>query len=197
MGLRLKVWRPAEGAGQVPTAAPGRPTSATHATHPGSCPAPPPPCPRATAAFEEGPGEAPEGHEMGCPPLPGALTSSKKARVLMATRRPRVSVMCAPRRCSASDAVPMMRTTTTGSLLWKKPLRKGGSCPRSRLPCGRGRRWAECASVAPSQTPIQAWAPALYPLRSILPWLCHPGRRAPSPALSPGSCGQTGQASPL
>lgn len=78
---------------------------------------------------------------MGCPPLPGALTSSKKERVLMAMLRPWASVLCAPRRCSTSDTVPMRRTSTC-PLLWKKPLRKGGSCPRSRLPCGGGCRWA-------------------------------------------------------
>lgn len=48
----------------------------------------------------------------------------------------------APRRCSTSDTVPMM-CSTTGSLFWKKPLRKGGSCPWSRLPWGRQGRWDE------------------------------------------------------
>lgn len=33
-------------------------------------------------------------------------------------------VLCAPRRCSTSVTVPMTRTTT-GSLLWKKPVEEG------------------------------------------------------------------------
>ena len=52
-------------------------------------------------------------------------------------------------------------------------------------------------SAALSQTPIHAWAATLYPPNSISPWLCCPGRHAPSPGLSPGSCGQTGQGSSL
>lgn len=65
--------------------------------------------------------------------LLGALTSSKKERALMATPRLWAAAPRAPRRCSTSDTVPMTCTTTC-SLFWKKPLRKGGSCPQSRLP---------------------------------------------------------------
>ena len=68
------------------------------------------------------------------------------------------SVLCAPGRCSTSDTVPMTRTTT-GSLLWKKPSRKGGGSPRSRCPWGRWGRWAEGAgtpaSAAPAPQPCQ------------------------------------------
>lgn len=91
----------------------------------------------------------------------------------MAMLRPWASVLCAPRRCSTSDTVPMTLTSTC-PLLWKKPLRKGGSCPRSRLPCcGGGGRWAVSSGApfeAPSQTPIHAWARMLYH-----PTPSHPG----------------------
>lgn len=56
----------------------------------------------------------------------------------MATLRLWFPVPCAPRRCSVSDTVPMTHTITC-SLLWKKPSRKGRSCPWSRLPWGRWR----------------------------------------------------------
>lgn len=77
----------------------------------------------------------------GCPaPARGTLTSLKKERVLMATLRHWTPTPQVPRRCSTSDTVPMM-SSTAGSLFWKKPFRKSGSCPRSRLPWGwRGRR---------------------------------------------------------
>ena len=65
----MKVRRSAEGAGRVPAAAPGRPTCATHARHPGSCPAPPPPCPSGTV--RKGAGGGTGGARDGVPAPPG------------------------------------------------------------------------------------------------------------------------------
>lgn len=60
----------------------------------------------------------------------------------MATLRHWAPTPQGPRRCSMSDTVPIM-SSTAGSLFWKKPLRKSGSCPRSRLPWGWRGRWDE------------------------------------------------------
>lgn len=105
-------------------------------------PAPAGPWPGVLPAFEEGSGGGTGGaRDGGTRPSLGTLTLSEKERALMAMPKLWAFVLCAPRRCSMSDTVPMMRTIT-GSPLWKKPSRKGGSSPRSRRPWGRWGQWA-------------------------------------------------------
>lgn len=120
----------------------------------------------------------------GLHPRRGTLTSSKKERVLTATERLWAPTPCAPRRCSTSDTVPM-RCATWGSLFRKKPLRKYGSCLRSRLPC-RGWAWRAPRAGVPR-------APQFLPCRpdpetQAPPATCLPGR-------SPGLCACTGSVS--
>ena len=113
----------------------------------------------------------------------------------MATERLWAPAPCAPRRCSTSDTVPM-RCTTTGSLFRKRPLRKCGSCPRSRLPWGWRGWWAPWAEGCQDQRscvphPLPCWLdpgqtqvppatalPRLQPWPACLHWPCvppHPG----------------------
>lgn len=98
----------------------------------------------------------------------------------MAMLRLWAPTLCTPRRCSVSDTVPMRRTTT-GSLLRKKPSRKGGSCRHSRLPWGRWLRWDRARGPA-----------ALSPLDPHPPGHLH----GPRP-LGPAQAACSGQRSPL
>lgn len=147
----------------------------------------------------------------GCPtPARGTLTSSKKERELMAMLRLWAPRPCAPSRCSVSDTVPIRRMTT-GSLLRKKPSRKGGSCRLSRLPWGRGPPWDGARGLAarapspalPLGPRLSVRRPSLGPhppgrLHAPPPPGTRPGRvlwTAPSP-LSPGRPRPSGSINP-
>lgn len=100
-------------------------------------------------------------------------------------------MLCAPRRCSIARTRCLRRSPAPARCSGRS-LEEGWqlSTEQASLSWGGGSRAASSGAPfeAPSQTPIHAWAHMLYPPHSISPWLCCPGRRAPSPGLSPGNC---------
>lgn len=102
---------------------------------------------------------------------------------------------CAPSRCSVSDTVPMRRTTT-GSLLRKKPSRKGGSCRLSRLPWGRGPPWDGVQGLA-ARAPSLPCRSGPGPPCAIPPWAPIRLGACTHPPRGPAQAACSGQRSPL